>query len=331
MSSARQHAYGGTALRSKGWYHHCHLTYQILISSNLQFSTPNFLGVIPGGQSFAVPQGSITDVDSQGTGFSWTPSLRGGTTLILVGGDSRGNGTGGSTLNTVSTGIDNIGSCLNDASPSSTPGSPAGGSYPTSQSGGVGGSGGGGSHIGAIVGGVIGGVAAVAILVLLLFFYRRRSTQQSRHEKRALDLLNAEDEEDAQGADHNGAAGARGGSTPGHSRNELPEYYQPQPYTLPDPTLASTYETDAEGRPLSGYSDTDRHTTTTEFLGSLYAGAHGGGSTPNSTTGRKGPLRQMRPVNVIQHDDAGPSEPPAAGEGEVETVELPPAYTNIRK
>ena len=94
-------------------------------------STPNFLGVIPGGQSFAIPQGTITDVTSQGTGFTWKPSLRGGTTLIIVGGDSRGNGTAGSTLNLVSSGVNNDGSCLSDSSPSSTPGSPAGGSYPT--------------------------------------------------------------------------------------------------------------------------------------------------------------------------------------------------------
>jgi hypothetical protein len=94
-------------------------------------STPNFLGVIPGGQSFAIPQGTITDVTSQGTGFTWKPSLRGGTTLIIVGGDSRGNGTAGSTLNLVSSGVNNDGSCLSDNSPSSTPGSPAGGSYPT--------------------------------------------------------------------------------------------------------------------------------------------------------------------------------------------------------
>jgi hypothetical protein len=99
--------------------------------------TPNFLGVIPGGQSFAIPQSTITDQSAQGlgTGFSWKPSIRGGTTLIIVGGDNRGNGTAGSTLNTVSNGLNNEGGCLNDASPSSTPGSPAGGSYPTSTSG----------------------------------------------------------------------------------------------------------------------------------------------------------------------------------------------------
>lgn len=97
-------------------------------------STPNFLGVIPGGQSFAIPEGNITDVPSQGTGFTWKPSLRGGTTLIIVGGDNRGNGTAGSTLNVVSSGVNNDGSCLSNSSPSSTPGTPAGGSYPTGSS-----------------------------------------------------------------------------------------------------------------------------------------------------------------------------------------------------
>ncbi|KAJ3519860.1 hypothetical protein NMY22_g13012 [Coprinellus aureogranulatus] len=39
----------------------------------------------------------------------------------------------------------------------------------------------------------------------------------------------------------------------------------------------------------------------------------------------------MRPVNIIQHDDAGPSLPPAGpGEEEAETIELPPAYTALR-
>ena len=41
---------------------------------------------------------------------------------------------------------------------------------------------------------------------------------------------------------------------------------------------------------------------------------------------RKSPLgfQQLRPVNIIQHDDAGPDEG-------AETIELPPAYTNIRR
>jgi hypothetical protein len=39
----------------------------------------------------------------------------------------------------------------------------------------------------------------------------------------------------------------------------------------------------------------------------------------------------MRPVNIIQHDDAGPSEGGPKEEDEPETIELPPAYTNIKK
>ena len=49
--------------------------------------------------------------------------------MIITAGDSRGRGNGGSAPFIVGYG-DNT--CLNDNSPSSTPGSPAGGSYPTS-------------------------------------------------------------------------------------------------------------------------------------------------------------------------------------------------------
>lgn len=98
--------------------------------------TPNFLGVIPGGESFSIPNSTITDVSGLGTGFSWTPSIRGGTTLILVGGDDRGNGSAGSILVTMGSGTSSTSNnCLSDDSPSSTPGSPAGGSYPTSSTG----------------------------------------------------------------------------------------------------------------------------------------------------------------------------------------------------
>jgi len=95
---------------------------------SIHFSTPTFRGLIPGGQSFQIPQGSISFIDGQGTGFSWTPSVRAGSTVIITAGDDRGRGDGGSAPFIVGYG-DN--SCLNDNSPSSTPGSPAGGSYPT--------------------------------------------------------------------------------------------------------------------------------------------------------------------------------------------------------
>ncbi|KAG6918356.1 hypothetical protein DXG01_015005 [Tephrocybe rancida] len=278
----------------------------------------NFLGIIPGGQSFTIPQSEITNVETQGTGFSWTPSIRGGTTLIIVGGDSRGNGTAGSTLNTVSSGPDNIGSCLNDVSPSSTPGTPAGGSYATSTTTPGTGSSGGGTNVGAIVGGVVGGIVALVVIGLIFLFFVRRSRVDKNKEKQPINLLNS-DEGDESPA----------GPASGNNRNDLPEYYQPEPFTVPDPTIASTYEEDfggntSEGRPLSGYTSTSR-SGTPDLLSS-----YGAGSTTTGS-GRKGPLRQMRPINVIQHDDAGPSEAPKPAEEEVETVELPPAYTNIRQ
>lgn len=96
-------------------------------------STPQFQGVIPGGQSFDIPVGATTARTGEGIGFNWTPSVRISTTLLLVGGDDRGPGIAGSNPYTLQQGSSQ--SCLNSTSPSSTPGSPAGGSYPTSTDG----------------------------------------------------------------------------------------------------------------------------------------------------------------------------------------------------
>lgn len=254
-------------------------------------------------------------MESQGTGFSWTPSLRGGTSLIIVGGDARGNGTAGSSPNTVSSGINNDGSCLNNASPSSTPGSPAGGSYPTSTTGaGVGGSHGSSTNTGAIVGGVVGGLVFLFAVVLLIWFFRRREKVHRKQKERPVDLLGAEDE----GDDNDDP----------NRRNELPQFYQPEPFMVPDPRLsASADHTDAGGRPISGTSMTMSRSGTPDTLGFGYGVQGAAGSTTSG--GRKGAGRVMRPVNVIQHDDAGPGE--ADKVEEVETVELPPAYTSVGK
>ncbi|KAK0192881.1 hypothetical protein F5146DRAFT_1041852 [Armillaria mellea] len=271
--------------------------------ANVQ-GTPNFLGVIPGGQSFTVPEASMTNVTSQGTGFSWTPSIRGGTTLLLVGGDDRGNGTAGSALFTVSSGISNNSTCLNSESPSSTPGTPAGGSYPTGTSGeGTGSNSSNGNNTGAIVGGVIGGVVGVVALLLLLWFLRRRHRQKQEKEK-TVDLLHEDD-----------------GDERSPTAAELPQYYEPEPFIVPDPTVASEDgRLSADGRPIS------------QVLSSRSGTPDIPGSTTSMGGARKGGLRSLRPVNIIQHDDAGPSGPPMAREEEEpETIELPPAYTKIRQ
>ncbi|KAI0350822.1 hypothetical protein OH77DRAFT_1379477, partial [Trametes cingulata] len=284
---------------------------------------PTFQGVIPGGESFQIPQGPVTSVTGQGVGFSWTPSVRGGTTMLLVGGDDRGLGSAGSNSYTIQDG--NSVSCLNSTSPSSTPGSPAGGSYPTSTDGsGVNiGTGGGGSHvdIGAIVGGVIGGVVgAIAIALVLLFAVRRQRLHKGTKE-RPVDLL--QDQE--------------GPSTDGRP----PEYYRPEPFVLPDPTVASTHGGSVAGtaagaglaasaaRPSGDRRESYISSSTSETGG---AGLRVAGSSAPSTSTRKSPVPpSFRPVNIIQHDDAGPPTVPPPPPEEPETIELPPAYTNIRR
>lgn len=167
------------------------------------------------------------------------------------------------------------------------------------------------TNVGAIAGGVVGGVALLlAGFLVALFFLRRRRLH--RQEKERPDLLTGADE----GDDHAGAA-----------HNELPQFYQPEPFMVNDPTagdrasvggLTADGRTDSNGRPISIVTSDTRSATpdpSTSFSG---------------RTGKSAPMRQMRPVNIIQHADAGPSMAPP-GEDEPETVELPPAYTNIRK
>ena len=168
--------------------------------------------------------------------------------------------------------------------------------------------------VGAIVGGVVGGVVgAIAIGLILLFLMRRRRFHGSQKE-RPVDLL--QDHED----------GAPVGD------NRLPEYYQPEPFVLPDPTVMSTHDSSYRDDPLSasGRPSGERRQS---YLSTSTSDAAGGylraGTSLPSTSARKSPAPpSFRPVNIIQHDDAGPSDEPA--EPEPETIELPPAYTNIK-
>jgi SWI/SNF related-matrix-associated actin-dependent regulator of chromatin subfamily C len=167
------------------------------------------------------------------------------------------------------------------------------------------------TNVGAIAGGVGGGVALLLAGVLVALFFLRRRRLHNKPKERP-DLLTGPDE----GDDHTGAA-----------HNELPQFYQPEPFMVNDPTvgdrtsvggLTADGRTDSNGRPISILTSDTRSATpdpSTSFSG---------------RTGKSAPMRQMRPVNIIQHADAGPSMAPP-GEDEPETVELPPAYTNIRK
>lgn len=273
-------------------------------SNNTIEGTPSFQGVIPGGQSFIVPEGSITNVAEEGTGFSWTPSVRAGSTVILVGGDNRALGNAGSSTYIMEiNATTNDNSCLNDNSPSSTPGTPAG-SYATStSSSSSGGHSSSGASVGGIAGGVVGGVAGFLIITLLAIFCMRRRRFQKANKERPT-LFNDHDDD-----------------APGGRREHLPLYYEPDPFTLPEPT-------DSGADQSTGPSNDRRQSDLT------YVTDNNGRATPDGGTAltgnsRKSPIPpSLRPVNFILHEDAGPSRT-TEGE-EPETVELPPAYTNIR-
>lgn len=176
------------------------------------------------------------------------------------------------------------------------------------------------------MGGVLGGLAFLIALILLIWFFRRKSKKNKALREKPMNLI-TDDDDDAP------AAG-------GGRRNELPEYYQPEPFMVPDPTLdtgrssiGGTNTADDDGtRPLSGTSSSFYTRGTTPEPGASLAGYGAGGTQAGSSTGgerRKGGApRTMRPVNIIQHDDAGPPEDKEP-EGEPETIELPPAYTAV--
>ncbi len=105
------------------------------------------------------------------------------------------------------------------------------------------------------------------------------------------------------------------------SHHDLPHHYTPEPYLVPDPTIGGTSEAaSTHDRPLP---------VTTADIPRPRPQTLVGMTAARTTTRKNVPLVQLRHVNIIQHDDAGPSEEPTSV-SEPETIELPPAYTNIR-
>ena len=145
-----------------------------------------------------------------------------------------------------------------------------------------------------------GGVAGGAIListVLVTLWYVRRRPYTALSKERPVNVL--QDDEDGEGEGH-----------------DLPHYYAPEPFLVPDPSIRGTSEAaSTHDRPLS------MSTFTAD-------GQRPQTPTTTTTTRKSAGFPQLRPVNVVQHDDAGPSVD-LLGQSE-ETIELPPAYTNIR-
>jgi len=149
-------------------------------------------------------------------------------------------------------------------------------------------------------GGVVGAVILLISIGLVAFWFFRRRPYSALSQQRPVNVL--QDDEDGNEEDH-----------------DLPQYYAPDPYLMPDPTVRGTSEAaSTHDRPLSMSTVTaDGQRPQTPM-------------TTTTTTRKSAAFPQLRPVNIIQHDDAGPSED-LSGQAEHETIELPPAYTNIRQ
>ena len=317
-------------------------------------STPTFSGVIPGGELFDIPKGALKVIYGF-TGFDWTPSVRAGTSLILVGNDDRGVGSGGSTTLTVGQGDALNDTCLNDASPSSTPTPAAGGLYPSSTSSASSSSadplvsstssassstanslmsstssagsgsadpsassisgGGGGPSVGAIVGTVVGAAALLLALVLLLCMRRRR--RHSTQKERPVNLLQD---------------GWRDSSDSAAYRDQHLQYYQPEPFLLPG-AVARDAAGDSGAAPRTS-GTTGRHsvesTKTAPRRGMPRPGTPDRSSIDTGKQGSAAGPTPLRPMRIVQHEDARHVEA-APQEDELETIELPPAYTHIRR
>lgn len=290
---------------------------------------PTFYGVIPGGKSFNITVGQTTPKDGEGVGFFWTPNVKGGTTLMLGAGDNRGLGAGGSVTYIVSAGNGNTG-CLDSSAPSSTAGSPAGGNYPTSTSEAQNGNSSSSSNAGPIAGGVVAAVVVICAFILVLLFLRRRKQRDASAKERP-DLFT-----DNENPVHDG---------------EIAHLAPPEPYIVPSEPPQSEWGSSSRAPGSSygygvgtGAAGTGAaqplfdHRMSGYSLSTGTEGEHLRPSTPQTATtsagtsagtSRKGAAPPVfRPVNIIQHEDAGTT---VDGEDDAETVELPPAYTNIRR
>jgi hypothetical protein len=310
--------------------------------TNAIFSKPFYQGVIPGGNAFNITantgKNSVqTTVPEEGDGFDWFVNIQSQTQIIITGGDNRGY-IAGSNPTTVQPNQFPVDNCIDNTSPSSTAGTPAGqptssgsgsssGSSPTDPSNS--GSSNKKTNIGAIVGGVVGGVVGLLALILLGLFFMRRRRFHRQQKERPVDLLNDGDDP---------------------RDDNLPQYYRPDPFVLPDPSVADRHSMrEGEGSGLlaagavgsdgrrSHESVTTASTRPPVMQAALSAGRPSSDRRSSthlsSAGGRKGGApTPLRPVNFIVHDDGGrvPDVDKGLGDAE-ETIELPPAYTNIKR
>ena len=160
------------------------------------------------------------------------------------------------------------------------------------------------SNTAAIAGGVAGGFVGALILVLLVvYFLRRRHRRRGQWVDHPVGVI---DDDDA--GDPEYPAGAI-------RPNERLEHYQPTPLMLDGERYSLGPDAGASS---GGYTP----------LETVYNSSAGESSSVRSGGKRRGgALGATRVVNYVLHNDAGPSVPGL----ELETIEMPPAYADLRR
>ncbi len=142
------------------------------------------------------------------------------------------------------------------------------------------------------------GATLLVLIGLIVFWFIRRRPLFALWKERPVNVI--QDDEDGNGVNH---------------CHDVPPSYAPEPFLLPNPTIRGAMLT--QDRPPSMSTVTiDLPSPQTPMT-----------TTTTTTTRNCSSLPQLRPITIIQHDDSGRD---LSDQVEPETVELPPAYSNIR-
>ncbi len=146
------------------------------------------------------------------------------------------------------------------------------------------------------------GATLLVLIGLIVFWFIRRRPLFALWKERPVNVI--QDDEDGNGVNH---------------WHDVPPSCAPEPFPLPNPTIRGMSE--------ATFSQ-DRHPSMSTVTIDLPSPQSPVTRTTTTTTRKSTSLPQLRPTTIIQHDDSGQD---LSDQVEPETIELPPAYSNIRR
>lgn len=137
--------------------------------------------------------------------------------------------------------------------------------------------------------------------------------------KQEVDLLTDPENEHAADSEH----GPRG---------QLPEFYEPEPFIVPEISGRHSMNSQSRGTDVGNAAGGIQLSRPASRASDVTSSNPSGGppGAPGSSSRKGGMPSSFRPVNFIVHDDGGEAPSPTRDSDEPETVELPPAYQDVR-